>query len=53
MNDTMNGKVRSRLMAALRFWAACDPLVSPLASRADISGSSTVPSAIPSTPSGN
>ena len=48
-----NGKVSSRVSAAERFCAASEPARSPLASRADISGSSTVPNAMPSTPSGN
>ena len=52
-NAAANGKVSNRLIAAARFCAAWLPAVSPRASRADISGKSTVPSAMPNTPSGN
>ena len=52
-NTAAKGKVSSRVIAAARFWAASDPARSFFASSADICGSNTVPSAMPSTPSGN
>ena len=47
------GSVSKRLRAAARFCAALEADASPRARCADITGSSTVPSAMPSTPSGN
>ncbi len=52
MKTAENGRVSKSDSAAARFCAAFEPLVSPTASLALISGRSTVPSAMPSTPSG-